>query len=69
MPVNIRLPDRLVEQARRAARTERRSVPEQVAHWALIGRLAEDNPDLPYSVIRDILAADRERSVEVYRFG
>jgi hypothetical protein len=44
----------------------------QVEHWAIIGRAAEANPDLPFSVIREILLAKAEadsRFVEEYVFG
>ncbi|MGM0365067.1 MAG: TA system antitoxin ParD family protein [Actinomycetota bacterium] len=27
----------------------------QVEYWAFIGKIAEDNPDLSYSVIKEIL--------------
>ncbi len=69
MAINVKLPDGLVEQARQSARIGHRSVPKQIEYWSLIGRIAEENPDLPFSVIRDILAADQEEAVEEYVFG
>lgn len=33
------------------------------------GRIAEENPDLPYSLVRDILLADQEEIVGEYQFG
>jgi hypothetical protein len=29
-------------------------MPKQIEHWAKIGRIAEENPDLSYTVIKDI---------------
>ncbi|PQQ34980.1 hypothetical protein CE143_10055 [Photorhabdus luminescens] len=33
---------------------------KQIEHWTKIGRIAEDNPDLPYSFILDSLLAKRK---------
>ncbi|MBC6962073.1 MAG: hypothetical protein DWB48_04905 [Nitrosomonas sp.] len=38
-------------------------------YWALIGRIAEENPDLPFSMTRHILIADREKSMSEYQFS
>jgi hypothetical protein len=35
-------------------------VPKQIEYWAKIGRIAEDNPDLPFSLINEILLAKSE---------
>jgi len=67
--VNVKLPQALVENARRYGAIEHRSVPKQIEYWSQIGKIAAENPDLPFSVIRDILIADQEESVGEYRFG
>ena len=69
MSVNVKLPDTLVDQAKRYAAIQHRSVPKQIEYWSRIGKIAEENPDLPFSVIRDILIADQEDPVGEYRFG
>lgn len=69
MSVNVKLPQALVENARRYGAIEHRSVPKQIEYWSQIGKIAAENPDLPFSVIRDILIADQEESVGEYRFG
>ncbi len=69
MSVNVKLPEALVDQARRYATIQHRSVPKQIEYWSQIGKIAEENPDLPFSVIRDILIADQEEPVGEYRFG
>ena len=63
------MPEALVDQARRYATIQHRSVPKQIEYWSQIGKIAEENPDLPFSVIRDILIADQEEPVGEYRFG
>lgn len=37
-----------------------RSGAGQIEHWAKIGKMAEENPDLTYKFIRDILLAKAE---------
>ena len=69
MSVNVKLPETLVDQARRYATIQHRSVPKQIEYWSQIGKIAEENPDLPFSVIRDILIADQEEPVGEYQFG
>lgn len=69
MSINVKLPETLVDQARRYAAIQHRSVPKQIEYWSQIGKIAEENPDLPFSVIRDILVADQEDPVGEYRFG
>jgi hypothetical protein len=69
MSINVKLADSLVEQAKRYALIQHRSVPKQIEYWSQIGKIAEENPDLPFSMIRDILIADQEASVGEYVFG
>ena len=69
MSINVKLSETLVDQARRYAVIEHRSVPKQIEYWSQIGKIAEENPDLPFSTIRDILVADQEEAVGEYRFG
>ena len=69
MAVNVKLSESLVEQAKRHASVEHRSLPKQIEYWSKIGKIAEENPDLPFSVIREILIADQEEASGEYRFG
>jgi hypothetical protein len=57
MSAVVKLSDKLIEQARRYANIDNRSIPKQIEHWSQIGKIAEDNPDLSYSFIKDILFA------------
>ena len=69
MAVNVKLPEALVENAKRYGAIEHRSAPKQIEYWSQIGKIAAENPDLPFKVIRDILIADQEEPVSEYRFG
>ena len=69
MAVNVKLPESLVESAKRYGAIEHRSVPKQIEYWSKVGKIAAENPDLPFSVIQDILVADQEDAVGEYQFG
>ena len=69
MSINVKLTESLVEQARRYAAIQHRSVPKQIEYWSQIGKIAEENPDLPFSMIRDILLADQEEPLGEYVFN
>ena len=69
MAINVKLSKELVTQAKHYGRIHHRSLPKQIEYWSEIGRIAEENPDLPYSLIRDILIARAETDLEDYAFG
>ena len=69
MAVNVKLSEALVAQARNHGRVQHRSVPKQIEYWSQIGKVAEENPDLPFAMIRDLLVAQQEAATEEYRFG
>ena len=69
MSINVRLPEALVESAKRYGTVEHRSVPKQIEYWSQIGKIAAENPDMSFSVIRDILIADQEEPAGEYQFG
>lgn len=60
MAISIRLDDEFVTDVKVHAEAASRSVPKQIEHWAKIGRIAEENPDLPYSFILETLLARSE---------
>jgi hypothetical protein len=55
MGVTVNLDSELVQIARSYSGAESRSVPKQIEHWAKIGRIAEENPDMSYGGIKEIL--------------
>ena len=69
MSINVKLPEMLVDQAKRYGQVQHRSVPKQIEYWSKIGKIAEENPDLPFSMIREILLADQDAVVGEYQFG
>lgn len=69
MSINVKLSESLVEQAKHYAVIQHRSVPKQIEYWSQLGKIAEENPDLPFSVIREILIADQEAPTGEYQFG
>lgn len=60
MSVSVRLDDDFVSDIKVHAEAASRSIPKQIEHWAKIGRIAEDNPDLTYSFILETLLAQSE---------
>jgi hypothetical protein len=69
MATNVKLPDDLVEKARRTATAEHRSVPKQIEYYYRLAQIAEENPDLPFTLIRELLLADVEEATNKYRFN
>ena len=69
MSVNVKLSENLVDQAKHYANIQHRSVPKQIEYWSQIGKIAEENPDLPFFMIRQILIADHEEVVGEYEFS
>lgn len=59
MGTKIKLSDHLIKEAKRYSIAYSRSTPKQIEHWAKIGKIAEENPDLTFNFIQDILIADQ----------
>jgi len=55
MSKSVNLSDKLILEAQTYSKASSRSVAKQIEHWAKIGRIAEDNPDLTYMAINEIL--------------
>ena len=51
----VQLSNDIMNEAVKYASVYTRSVSMQIEHWVRIGKLAEENPDLPYAFIEDIL--------------
>lgn len=60
MGMPVRIDDQLYSLARSEAEIEHRTIAGQIEYWALLGRAALDNPDLPVSFIAQSLAAMAE---------
>ncbi|WP_111980017.1 TA system antitoxin ParD family protein [Algibacillus agarilyticus] len=69
---SIRLNKELVEKATIMAKALNRTPPKQIEHWAKIGEMMEDNPDLPYEFVKQVIIAKAEKEagkLEAYNFG
>ena len=68
----VRVSDKLVREAKIYSKIDKRSVTGQIEHWANIGKCAEENPELTYSLIKEILVglAELEHGEFLeYKFG
>lgn len=55
MSTAIKISTKIANEAKITAKITRRSMAGQIEYWAGIGKIAEDNPDLSFLVIKDIL--------------
>lgn len=69
MAQTVKLSDELIEDAKRIAAVEHRSVPRQIEFYFRMALIAEENPDLSFSLIREIMKSDVEEATEEYTFG
>ncbi len=72
MATAVRVSEELVQEARKYSRVDHRSITGQIEHWARIGKCAEENPDLTYDLIKEILIGIEELEqgeVFEYEFG
>ena len=54
---SVRLDSELIEKAEIIGRSLNRTTPKQIEHWAKIGEMMEDNPDLPYEFVKQAIMA------------
>lgn len=72
MATAVRVSDTLLREARLVSSVEKRSVTGQIEYWAKMGKCAEENPDLSFRLIKDILLGLEELEQDEaseYRFG
>lgn len=69
----IKLSDQLVAAAKPVAAAMHRSIPKQIEYWAMIGKAATENPDLPVPFIVDLMVSLEEEKAGMatgeYKFG
>ena len=61
---SLTLSDELVDAAKEAASEDGCSLSEQIEHWAHLGRLMENNPDVTYDGVMEILESMDEETEE-----
>ncbi|CAB4683189.1 MAG: hypothetical protein F2658_02815 [Actinobacteria bacterium] len=69
MAVTVKLSDRLVSEAKRIAKVEHRSVPSQIEYYFQLALIAEQNPDLSFKLIQELLKAKSEPTSQEYKLG
>ena len=72
MDISANFDKNLIHATRSYSAVQDRSIPKQIEHWAKIGRIAEDNPDLNYHLITEILLGLEDAktgNVEEYKKG
>ena len=65
----VRISEEMYTIARMTAEGVNRSTSGQLEYWARLGRTAEDNPDLPIELIKDILISkgQNRRLAEIFK--
>jgi hypothetical protein len=69
MGKNVKLSDSLVERAVAISEREHRTVPKQIEFYFNLAAIAEENPDLSFKLIKEILKADAEKATVEYEFS
>ncbi len=72
MTTAVRVSEDLVKQARIYSKIDKRSVTGQIEYWAMIGKCAEENPDLTFRLIKEIfigLTEIEQGEYTEYTFG
>ena len=72
MATAVRISEELVNDAKKFSRIDHRSLTGQIEYWARMGKCAEENPDLTFSLIKDILIGVEELKQgekSEYKFG
>ena len=68
----IKLSEELISEAVINGKAQHRSAPKQIEYWARIGKIADENPDLPLGFIKGVLIGIEENKageVSEYQFG
>ena len=72
MSTAIRISDQMVKNARVISTVENRSLTGQIEYWVKIGKCAEENPDLTFNLIKEMLIGIEELEEgqgKEYKFG
>jgi hypothetical protein len=72
MGIAVRISDKLIKDAKIQSKVDNRSLTGQIEYWAKIGKIAEENPDISYALIKEMLIGleqlDSGQGIE-YTFG
>lgn len=68
----VKISEDLVNEAEVYSKSFNRSISSQIEFWTKIGKISEENPDMSFNEIKDILLAREEVRaglVSEYKFG
>ena len=68
----VKISEELVNEAEVYSKSFNRSISSQIEFWTKIGKISEENPDMSFNEIKDILIAREEVNaglVSEYQFG
>jgi hypothetical protein len=60
MASSVKLSEEIIADAKIVSKVLNRSVSGQIEYWAKIGKIVEENPDLTYEFIKNVLLAKEE---------
>ena len=60
MKITVKLSKKIVSAVKSASKISGRSIVEQIEIWIKIGKVVEENPDLTYNFIKNILTSLEE---------
>lgn len=63
MSVAVRISDPLANKARSRSRAMHRSLAGQIEYWAEMGEILEDNPDLSFSFVQEMMIGREQANV------
>lgn len=55
MSTAVRISEKLVSEAKKYSKIENRSLTGQIEYWSKIGKYAEENPDLSFKLIKELI--------------
>ncbi|CAB4710934.1 unannotated protein [freshwater metagenome] len=62
MDSSVKFVESFMDDVQQNMRHDQRPVAEHIIHYYQIGKVVEDNPELPYEFIKEILESLQERS-------
>jgi predicted transcriptional regulator len=69
MATSVKLNDDFVTRARKIAQAEHRTLPSQIEFYFKIALAAEENPDLSFYAIKEIMAAREDHETEEFSWS
>lgn len=66
---NVKLSESFVEKVMGEALAEHRSVPKQIEYYYKIAKAAEENPDLSFKFVTELLASLEETELSEFTFS